>query len=117
MGAEIFKFAVRHGYFAHCHACAWGSSRSKKTSFLSNKRNILMMVRFCEDDPPHENEPWGLASSGGFATAQEAEYPQPMCEQPVKFVDEVCVEKDIQLVHAGIQPSQTKGPSYTSTCS
>ncbi len=76
----------------------------KKTSFLSNKRNILLMGRFCDDVPPHEHEPWGLASSDGFATAQEAECLQPMCEQLVKFVDEVCAEREIQLVHAGIQP-------------
>ena len=101
---KFFKYAVQHGCFAHCQTCAWGSSRPKKTSFLSNKRSILMMERFCQDVPPHEHEPWGLDSTGGFATAQEAEYPQAMCEQLVKFVDEVCAEKDVQLVHAGIQP-------------
>ena len=101
---KFFEYAVRNGYFANCHACAWGSTRAKKTSFLSNKRNILMMEKFCHDVPPHDHEPWGIASSGGFATAQGAEYPRLMCEQLVKFVDEVCAEKDIELVHAGIQP-------------
>ena len=64
----------------------------------------MLMERFCEDVPPHEHEPWGIASSGGFDAAQEAEYVKPMCEQLVRFVDEVCAEKDIELAHAGIQP-------------
>ena len=67
-----------------------------------------MMERFCEDVPPHEHGPWGLDSAGGFPTAQEAEYLQPMCEQLVKFVDEVCSEKDIQIVYAGIQPPRVR---------
>ena len=113
---KFFEFAVRHGYFANCHACAWGSSRAKKTSFLSNKRNIMMMERFCEDVPPHEHEPWGIALSGGFATALEAEYPPPMCERLVKFVDEVCAEKNIELVHAVIQPPRAhKQPKSRAT--
>ena len=101
---KFFKYAVQHGFLAHCQACAWESSRPKKTSFLSNKRSILMMERFCEDVPPHEHEPWGLDSTGGFATAQEAEYPHPMCEQLVKFVDEVCAERISSLFMLAFNP-------------
>ena len=31
---RYFAYAVEHGFFAHCHACAFGSTRDKKTSFL-----------------------------------------------------------------------------------
>lgn len=57
-----FHFAVEHGFFAHCHACASGGTRPKKTSFLSNKRNISLMQLFCEDVEPHHLEPWGTHS-------------------------------------------------------
>ena len=100
---EFFKDAVENGYFAHCHACAWGSSRKKKTSFLSNRPNISLMEKLCEDVPPHRHEEWGVDASGGFAAALEAEYPVPMCEQLVKVVDEICAEMNIQVSHAGIQ--------------
>jgi len=94
---EYFRYAIEHGTFAHCHACAFGGSRQKKTSFLSNRKNILMMQLFWEDVEPHEHEPWGYNPSQGFATALEAQYPAGMCEQLVRFVDEICMEKGIKV--------------------
>ena len=100
-----FSFAVGHGIFAHCHACAFGGTRPKKTSFLSNKRNILMMQLQCEDVAPHEHEPWGYTPSQGFATALEAQYPDGMCNQLVRFLDEVCSEMGVV-----VQPAEHKPP-------
>ena len=100
-----FSFAVEHGIFAHCHACAFGGTRPKKTSFLSNKRNILMMQLQCEDVAPHEHEPWGYTPSQGFATALEAQYPDGMCNQLVRFLDEVCSEMGV-----AVQPAEHKPP-------
>ena len=98
-----FSYAVQHGYFAHCHACAYGSSRPKKTSFLSNRSGIHMMQKFCGDVEPHEHAPWGISADGGFATALEAQYPDAMCEQLVKFVDELCSDKGIKISPASLQ--------------
>ena len=111
-----FSYAVRHGYFAHCQACAYGSSRPKKTSFLSNKAGIQVMQKFCEDVEPHEHAPWGLAADGSFATALEAQYPDAMCEQLMKFVDELCAEKGIKLLPASLQqPRAHKQPRGRAT--
>lgn len=110
---EFFKEAVKNGYFAHCHACAWGK---KKTSFLSNRPNISIMEKFCEDVPPHQHDSWGVDASGGFATALEAEYPVAMCEQLVKVVDEICADMNVKVSHAGIQaPREHRQPRGRAT--
>eukprot|EP00435_Cladocopium_sp_Y103_P066897 s26_g29.t1 len=113
---EYFAYAVQHGTFAHCHACAFGSTRPKKTSFLSNMQCISMMQLFCEDAPPHEHEPWGRAADGTFATSLEAQYPDGMCEQLVKFLDELCFNKGLQVQRADYKaPRVDKQPRGRST--
>ena len=125
---EFFKYAVEHGTFAHCHACAFGGARPKKTSFLSNKSSISMMQRFCEDVEPHTHEPWGYNPEQGFATALEAQYPSGMCEQLVRVFDEICSEKGITLLPADYKlprvDKQARGratpqliPEYEKVCS
>ena len=113
---DYFSYAVAHGYFAHCHACAFGSERAKKTFFLSNRKNIHMMQRFCDDVEPHEHAPWGYSAEGGFATALEAQYPEAMCEQLIKFVNELCAEKGIKLSPSNLQqPRVHKQPKGHAT--
>ena len=56
-----------------------------------------MMQRFCDDVEPHEHASWGYSAEGGFATALEAQYPEAMCEQLIKFVNELCAEKGVKL--------------------
>lgn len=82
-----FAYAVEHGHFANCHACAFGSKRDKKTSFLSSNPKIAVMQLFGHDVEPHDHEPWRISNDGSFATSHEAEYPLGMREQLVKFVD------------------------------
>ena len=111
-----FSFAVEHGVFAHCHACAFGGTRPKKTSFLSNKQNIAMMQLQCEDVAPHEHEPWGYTPTQGFATALEAQYPDGMCSQLVRFLDEVCLEMGVTVQPADYKPPRAnKQPRGRST--
>ena len=113
---SYFSYAVAHGYFAHCHACAFGSERAKKTSFLSNRKNIHMMQRFCNDVEPHEHAQWGYSAEGGFATALEAQYPEAMCEQLIKFVNELCAEKGVKLSPSNLQqPRAHKQPKGRAT--
>ena len=125
---EYFAYAVEHGTFAHCHACAFGGARPKKTSFLSNKSSISLMQRFCEDVEPHVHEPWGYNPEQGFATAMEAQYPNGMCEQLVRVFDEICLEKGIRVQPADCKPprvdKQPRGratpqliPEYEKVCS
>eukprot|EP00435_Cladocopium_sp_Y103_P070387 s19_g35.t1 len=77
-----FSFAMAHGTKYDCHACAFGSSRKKLTSFLSNRHEFIGMCKFCDDVAPHEHEGWGYDHVNKvFNTAKEAEYPHAMCKQ------------------------------------
>ena len=77
----FFAFAMAHGRKFDCHACAFGSSRKKLTSFLSNRDEFAAMSKFCHDVEPHEHEGWGYDHVNKiFNTAKEAEYPAMMCK-------------------------------------
>ena len=98
-----FGYAVDHGLFAHCHACAFGGLRPKKTSFLSNRSDISLMQLFCEDVEPHHHEPWGYSPQSGFATAMEAQYPSGMCDQLVRFLDSICADMGVSVQRADLK--------------
>ena len=72
-----FQAIAEGNTFAHCEACAFGSSRRKKTSFLSNFSAISRMARLCPGCVTHA--PWGADAEGRFHTAEEAAYPKLMC--------------------------------------
>ena len=71
-------FPLAHGFFAHCQACAFGSNRDKKTSFLCSTSSINRMALLCPGCKSHAA--WGANDAGGFATAEEAAYPKAMCQ-------------------------------------
>ncbi|OLP81981.1 hypothetical protein AK812_SmicGene37411 [Symbiodinium microadriaticum] len=71
-------FPLAHGFFANCQACAFGSNRDKKTSFLCSSSSINRMALLCPGCKSHEA--WGANDAGGFATAEEAAYPKAMCQ-------------------------------------
>ena len=74
-----FGRALALGCFAHCQACAYGSTRDKNTSFLCSFEGISHMARMCPGCERHE--PWGFnANSETFHTRDEAAYPRAMCE-------------------------------------
>ncbi|CAE7244581.1 unnamed protein product [Symbiodinium sp. CCMP2592] len=71
-------YPLAHGFFAHCQACAFGSERDKKTSFLCSSSGISRMALMCPGCKQHAT--WGLTSDDTFATAEEAAYPPAMCQ-------------------------------------
>ncbi|CAE7829729.1 unnamed protein product [Symbiodinium sp. CCMP2592] len=71
-------YPLAHGFFAHCQACAFGSERDKKTSFLCSSSCISRMALMCPGCKQHAS--WGQTSSATFATAEEAAYPPAMCQ-------------------------------------
>ncbi|CAE7657217.1 unnamed protein product [Symbiodinium sp. CCMP2592] len=73
-----FAYPLAHGFFAHCQACAFGSERDKKTSFLCSSSGISRMALMCPGCKQHAT--WGLTSDDTFATAEEAAYPPAMCQ-------------------------------------
>ena len=54
-----FAFAMAHGNKHDCHACAFGSSRKKLTSFLSDRDEFAALSKFCHEVAPHDHEGWG----------------------------------------------------------
>ena len=90
-----FAFAMAHGSKHDCHACAFGSSRKKLTSFLSNRDEFAALSKFCHDVAPHEHESWGYDHvQQCFNTAKEAEYPALMCQQ-YALVLQGCLDKSL----------------------
>ena len=71
-------FPLAHGFFANCQACAFGSKRNKKTSFLRSSSSINRMALLCPGCKSHEA--WGANDTAGFATSEEAAYPRAMCQ-------------------------------------
>eukprot|EP00435_Cladocopium_sp_Y103_P056490 s946_g19.t1 len=91
-----FSFAMAHGIKYDCHACAFGSSRKKLTSFLSNRHEFIGMCKFCDDVAPHEHEGWGYDHVNKvFNTAKEAEYPHAMCKQYAQILAQMM---DVTLI-------------------
>ena len=94
---EFFLFAVVHGDWVHCHACAFGSTRKKLTSFLVSEFNLFRSLeRFCPGD--HEHEPWGYDSNAGtFNTAKEAEYPDGMCRTFADIIQSIVQQRQLNV--------------------
>ena len=90
-----FVAAVASGHFAHCQACAFGSTRDKKTSFLCSHAAISRMAIMCPGCVFHE--PWGQDASGAFNTSKEAEYPIPMCHGLCDVAEDVCMQRGLSL--------------------
>ena len=56
---SFFLFAIIHGAWINCHACAFGSTRKKLTTFLVSDANLYeSLQQFCPGN--HEHEPWGF---------------------------------------------------------
>ena len=106
---EYFTWAVANGFFVNMHACAYGSSRKKLTSFLRNHREFSKLELYC--DGQHEHQPWGIAEDGSFSTALEAEYPRAMCLKCAEIFHELCQQRN---THPGQQTAMEvqKLPPY-----
>lgn len=114
-----FEQLLQLGHFAHCEACAFGSSRNKKTSFLSSEAGISRMAVLCPGCSEHE--PWGTDDRGMFNTAKEAQYPQPMCAALCDVMDQASAARQLRpgaarnvLVRAHRQPRGRLRPQLIS---
>ena len=115
----FFAFAMAHGVKYDCHACAYGSSRKKATSFLSNRDEFQAMSIFCHDVSPHEHEGWGYDYANHcFNTAKEAEYPLAMCRQYANilklFLDDKLLQSKLPRMLPQAQPKGRKLPQLIS---
>ena len=87
-----FAYALAHGVFAHCQACAFGSGRDKRTSFLCSHNAIERMSRMCPGCKVHEPYPQGT-----FNTSKEAEYPPGMCQALCDVAEVIAAEQQLSL--------------------
>ena len=90
-----FAYALANGIFAHCQACAFGSTRDKRTSFLCSHQAIEHMNRMCPGCAAHDA--WGVDSQGTFNTSKEAEYPAGMCQALCDVAEEIASEQQLPL--------------------
>ena len=110
-----FAFAMAHGTKHDCHACAFGSTRKKLTTFLSNRDEFAALSKFCQDVAPHEHEEWGYDSTNRcFNTAKEAEYPALMCQRYAQvlenFLDKSLLSNATSRMLPQTQPKGRKNP-------
>ena len=106
---HFFSFAVVHGEWVHCHACAFGGTRKKLTTFLVSDATLYnSLERFCPGD--HEHEGWGFdTSTGTFNTAKEAEYPDEMCQVYAEIVSKIAQNRGV-VVDDFTAKSSATGP-------
>ena len=112
--AVPLMFAIVHGEWIDCHACAFGSARKKLTTFLVSHATIYKpLQRFCPGD--HQHEPWGYdALEGTFNTAKEAEYPDGMCQVFAEIVQSIAQQRNI-VVHNFMEKSSATAPQVQKT--
>ena len=90
---EYFTWAISTGFFVNMHACAYGSTRKKLTSFWCSHRDFYKLELYC--DGQHEHQAWGIAADGTFSTAMEAEYPRALCLRYAEIFHELCQQRNI----------------------
>ena len=92
---EYFLFAIVHGAWIDCHACAFGSTRKKLTTFLVSDAELYQpLQKFCPGN--HEHEPWGVDPvTSTFNTAKEAEYPDGMCRTYADIVQHIILRRGL----------------------
>ena len=86
-----------HGEWINCHACAFGSSRKKLTTFLVSDADLYKSLeKYCPGD--HDHEPWGFDPiAATFNTAKEAEYPDGMCRTFADIVQSIVAQKGLHV--------------------
>lgn len=120
---SYFAFAVAHGTKHNCHACVFGSSQKKLTSFLSNRDEFAALSKFGHEVAPHDHEGCGHDYvQQCFNTAKEAEYPTLMCQQYAlvlqSFLDSKLVREPAARMLPQSQPKRTESTStpFRKTC-
>ena len=72
------------------HTCMFGAQRRKQTAIWTNIKELCMLNRTCSND--HEHAPWGLTSSGSFATAEECAYNADLCAHWANAIEQYAVK-------------------------
>ena len=69
------------------HACMWGSSRDKRTTFMTNSKELESLRKQCNHQK-WEHTAWGLRwdNEWKFATQEECEYPKELCNEVARAI-------------------------------
>ena len=79
---RLFKNPNFHYRWMHAQMCMHGGKRDKWTSLLhGGPINLVGLSKVCDGN--HTHAPWGLlrTANGGFATAEERNYPRLFCKR------------------------------------
>ena len=89
-------------FFATFDSCVYGGARKKATTFWSNTRVVESLSLRCHAGLGHQHLPWGRQGPG-WATTEEAAYPQTLCRHWASLVSEA-------LTKAGRLPGGEQQP-------
>lgn len=79
-------------YLSHSFQnCAYGGKRPKWSTFWSNIPEFTILEEAGKCPENHEHLPWGLRPGFGFATGEEAAYPDELCEKVAGLVHRALV--------------------------
>ena len=86
--------------------CMHGSERDKWSRWLATKHLLVPMQLKCDNS--HSHKAWGFLPGPGwhFATAEEAEYPDAMCESVADLVYKHCLNKGYSAVPHSLAEGQ-----------
>ena len=111
----------------HTQMCMQGGRRNKWTTLLhGGPINLMGMSKIC--DGHHEHAPWGALKQGGFATAEERNYPKVFCNRIArKAAKDLGIQKEKKVlsgveerIGAGVQPRRAHNdlvPEYAEVLS
>ena len=98
---DIYKYC----FFVHLHACMFGGTRKKRTSFLTNETRFQALQRFC--DGSHQHAEWGVDDHGNFATSFEAQYPADLCHEYCNVLTQILPPKPLNMQDSSGDPVDT----------
>ena len=70
---QCFTYAIAHGLFVDCHACAFGSGQKLPTTFLVSHHQFSVLARLCDGTHAHASQQTG-------DKAKDFEYPSLLCQ-------------------------------------
>ena len=76
----------------------YGATRRKRTKLLCNHQCFQPLELECDNN--HQHDAWGVAPTGGWATAAEVEYPYQLCQAWA-----ACLRRCL-IQHGAVEPLQ-----------
>lgn len=113
---KFFKHLIDSEYLHEVtfQQCMWGSSRNKWSTWYVSHPCFDELALLC--DGSHEHEGWTIRKVNGrwhFATADEAEYPQELCNKVSDIILQVAIDAGGQQLQTPPKQPKTKNLQLT----